>query len=516
MGKGQPELDPVPTLWGWLDQDCVAYHARVRPKTAACVMLAPGTTLSFFELDKEIARYAAALAGAVSKRGARVALLARNSLLHVVLFYASARAGLVFVPLNWRLPAAELTQLLGDFEPDILFADEEFMPTAAEAVTGPVRLLPAGAPLPAGAEVRWAPLSVDEPWILLYTSGTTGRPKGAIVTRRSAFFSSFNFAQIGLLTPGCATLCDAPLFHTVGLFGITHSGLTAGMSILISDRFIPAVTLERLSDPALGITHYFGVPQMAKALRDDPAYAAADLSQLKGFFCGGAPLSAALQRAFLEDGVPLSNGYGSTEGSTIMHVPLNREIALAKIGSCGLPTPAVEVRLVDLDGADVPAGEVGELWLRGPSVTPGYWRQPEATAAAFKDGWFRTGDAARQDEEGFYTLVDRWKDMFISGGENVYPAEVEAALLELEGVAEVAVVGVPDERWGETGVAYLVRGAASAVDEAAVQAFCKTRLAGYKRPALIRFVDSLPRNAAGKVRKQVLRAEHTDPTKAAG
>jgi fatty-acyl-CoA synthase len=206
--------------------------------------------------------------------------------------------------------------------------------------------------------------------------------------------------------------------------------------------------------------------------------------------------------------VPVSNGYGSTEAGTVMHVPLDRATMLAKVGSCGLPAPAVEVRLVAADGAEAAAGEVGEVWLRGGAITPGYWRQPEATAAAFQDGWFRTGDAARRDEDGFYTLIDRWKDMYISGGENVYPAEVEAALLEIEGVAEAAVVGVSHERWGEAGVAYLVRKPASPLEEAAVLSFCRVRLAGYKRPVMVRFVDSLPRNAAGKVRKQLLRAEH--------
>jgi fatty-acyl-CoA synthase len=504
---GERPSDDV--LWGWLGHDPLVRHAKVRPDALACAVLAEGRRLSYRELDAEVERCAEALALSAPERGGRVALLARNSLEHAVLFFATARAGLVFVPLNWRLPAAELRGLLEDAEPYLLIADAEFEPCAREAVEGlAVAVRPIADPFPTPRRTMraWVGLGPEEPWVLLYTSGTTGRPKGAVITRRSAAFSALNFIGVGEVAPGCATLADAPMFHTVGLFAITHAGLTAGASVLISDRFVPEVTLQRLSDPRLGVTHYFCVPQMARALVDSPAYGSADLTRLKGFFTGGAPLPPTLAHRLIDDGVPVSNGYGSTEGATVMHVPLDPGVRKAKVGACGLPAPAIEVRLVGVDGQDVGEGEVGEVWLRGPAVTPGYWRQPEATAAAFQDGWFKTGDAGRRDADGFYSLVDRWKDMYISGGENVYPAEVEAALLELPGVGEAAVVGAPDERWGEVGVAFLVR-SEPALDEAAVLAFCKGRLAGYKRPAEVRFVDALPRNAAGKVRKQLLRAD---------
>jgi fatty-acyl-CoA synthase len=430
-----------------------------------------------------------------------------------VLFYATARAGLVFVPLNWRLAAAELKPLLADAEPELLFVDPEFEPA--------VRDLPPGVAVRSTAGLAWpdpappaeprAPLGPEQPWVLLYTSGTTGRPKAVIVTPRTAFFCAYNFAQVGDLTPAATTLADAPMFHTVGLFAIMHAGLTAGATLLIAERFDPAVTLQRLSDRDLGVTHYFCVPQMAQALLSDPSYPRADLSKLHGFFTGGAPLPGPIADALLDAGVPLSNGYGSSEAGTIMHVPLDHPAPRTKRGSCGVPVAAVEVRLVAADGRDVAGGEVGEIWLRGPAVTPGYWRQPEATASAFRDGWFRTGDAARCDEDGLYTLVDRWKDMYISGGENVYPAEVEAAQLELEGVLEAAVVGAPEPRWGETGHAFIVRAEGAALEEAAVTAFCRERLAGYKRPTVVRFVDALPRTASGKVLKDQLRATAAEP-----
>jgi fatty-acyl-CoA synthase len=473
----------------------------------ACVSLADGRRYSYAELDAEVGRWAAHLAEVLAP-GARVALLARNSVVHLVLFYACARAGAVFVPLNWRLPAKELAALLADCAPERLFVDDEFRGAGEEAARlagiGADRVIASTAsPAPAKATPVLAP--ADAPATLLYTSGTTGRPKGVIITRRSAFFGAYNFMQVGSLTTESVLLADAPLFHVVGLLAVMHAGLGAGGTVLVSDRFVPAVTLQRLSDPALGVTHYFCVPQMAQAMKDEPGFAETDLSHLKGLFTGGAPMPPSLTLAYLDRRVPMSNGFGMSEAGTVMHVPPDLEVARAKLGAAGVPAPAVEVRLVRQDGYDAETGEVGEVWLRGPGVSPGYWNQPDATAAAFADGWFRTGDAARQDEDGVYFLVDRWKDMYITGGENVYPAEVEAALHELEGVRDVAVVGVPDARWGESGCAFVVRAPGSALDAAAVIAFCGRHLAGYKRPSAVRFVDTLPRTASGKIQKDALR-----------
>lgn len=506
--NGKPaEAAAADGLGPWPVKDFVAYQASVRPRAPACVSLADGRRYSYAELDAEIARWAAHIAEALSP-GARVALLARNSVAHLALFYGCARAGAVFVPLNWRLPAKELAVLLADCTPERLFVDDEFRVAAEEAVRlagiDAGRIVPSdAAPPPSSATPVLAP--PEAPATLLYTSGTTGRPKGVIITRRSAFFGAYNFMQVGHLTTASVLLADAPLFHVVGLLAVMHAGLGAGGVILVSERFAPAVTLQRLCDSGLGVTHYFCVPQMAQAMKDEPGFAAADLSHLKGLFTGGAPMPPILTLAYLDRGVPMSNGFGMSEAGTVMHVPLDLDVARAKLGAAGVPAPAVEVRLVRQDGHDAAPGEVGEVWLRGPGVTPGYWNQPEATAAAFVDGWLRTGDAARQDEDGVYFLVDRWKDMYITGGENVYPAEVEAALHELEGVRDVAVVGVPDARWGESGCAFVVLAPGASLDAAAITAFCGRRLAGYKRPSAVRFVDALPRTASGKIQKDVLR-----------
>jgi fatty-acyl-CoA synthase len=278
-----------------------------------------------------------------------------------------------------------------------------------------------------------------------------------------------------------------------------------GGTLVISDRFLTERTLSTLSDRALGVTHYFAVPQIAAALRNDPAYQRADLTRLDAIFVGGAPLSPDLIEAFLADGVKLINGYGMSEAGSVLHVPIDEGVIRASLGSVGLPAPLLELRIVAADGQDVVDGGVGELWLRGPALTPGYWNKPAETAAAFTDGWYRTGDLVRRDGNGFFHIVDRLKDMFISGGENVYPAEIEAALLAHPAVLEAAVIGVADPRWGEACIAFVVARPGSALADAELAAHCESRLARYKRPRQFALVDAIPRTASGKALKQELR-----------
>jgi fatty-acyl-CoA synthase len=350
-----------------------------------------------------------------------------------------------------------------------------------------------------------ARLPAGAPCTLLYTSGTTGRPKAAIITRSGAFFAGLNFAFVGGVGADCAILSDAPMFHTVGLFATARTAATVGATLVISDRFLPEQTLAVLSDPALGITHYFAVPQIAATLRAHPAYPRADLSRLHGIYVGGAPLAPALADAFLADGVRLINGYGMTEAGTVMHMPNDAALLAARPASAGLPGPFVEVRIARLDGSEAAPGEVGEIWLRGPAVTPGYWNNESATQAAFTGGWLRSGDAARRDADGYFWLVDRLKDMYISGGENVYPAEVENVLRGHPDIADAAVLGVPHAVWGEAGIAFIVTREGAALAGADVLAFCAGQLARFKHPATVRFVAAIPRTASGKIQKHLLR-----------
>lgn len=503
------------------DLDPALIQGRLRPGAIAVIDPEQGRRITYGELDERVARAAGLLQSLLAEPvGARVAVLARNSLTQVVLFLACQRAGAVFMPMNWRLAGAELAALAADAEPRLLIYDEEFADQAAEGAAAIALPIPVGsrngsqgweAMARESAPVGAARLSPDAPCVLLYTSGTTGRAKGVVITRRGAFYAGLNFASVGEVTPASTLLCDVPMFHTVGLFAVVRTALATGGRLVVSDRFLPARTLARLSDPELGVTHYFGVPQIAAALREHPDWAGSDLSRLKAFFTGGAPLAPALIDSFMADGVVIVNGYGMSEAGTVLHMPLDPDATRRWPGSVGYPAPTVEVQVVGRDGAPVAEGETGELWIRGPAVTPGYWNQPEATAAALAPGgWFRTGDAARLRPNGMFDLIDRWKDMYVSGGENVYPAEIEAVLLAHPDVADAAVVGAPDPRWGECGVAFVVAHGSAPLDPDKLIAHCGARLARFKLPRDVRVIDAIPRTASGKIRKDLLRQRLAD------
>ena len=485
--------------------DPVRTYAASTPERLALGDAESGRRWTWRELDRAADRAAAWLArklGAAS--GARVVVLARNHPLQIVLQFACTRAGAIFVPLNWRLAQAELAPILADADPALLFHDADFAVPPHPARRFELSVLETlgedGTRAPVSARRGW-----DEAMTLLYTSGTTGKPKGVIVTEANCFWGNTNFA-LGSMVDGYSTfLCDMPLFHTAGLFAAVRVPLWAGGSVWISKGFDPPKSIARIADPDLGITHYFSVPQMATTLWQHPDFAPEKFARLKMYVTGGAPNPKSQVERFAEAGIRFSDGFGMSETGSNFGMPVHDVAQLiAKAGSCGLPFVSVQMRIVDAAGADVAQGAPGELWLKGPSVTPGYWNQPALTEAAFVDGWFRTGDIARRDADGFLFIVDRHKDMFISGGENVYPAEVEAAIAELPGIAEVAVIGVADARWGEVGRAFVVARAGHAIDEEAVLGHCAARLAKFKVPASVVLADSLPRTGSGKVQKHLL------------
>jgi fatty-acyl-CoA synthase len=485
--------------------DPIASHARFRPRALSLVDLETAREWTYHELDRDADRLAAWLTARLGPAsGSRVAALARNCAELVLLQIASARAGAIFVPLNWRLAASELAALIDDASPALLFASREFNVPGRTVerfdIAGLATLAdPASQPSPSVRRDFGAPIT------LLYTSGTSGRPKGVIVTDANAFWGALNFSMGNQVTPDSVFLCDMPLFHTAGLFGAAGSTLLAGGTLLVSAGFDSELTAARLADPGLGVTHYFCVPQMAAALAATAGFAPASLARLKMLAMGGAPNPPAQIERFLRAGVPMSDGFGMSETGSNFGMPVaDPALLLAKAGSSGLPFLSVRWRIVGETGEDLPPGQAGELWLGGPSVSPGYWNQPELTATAFADGWFRSGDIARRDEDGFLHIVDRRKDMYISGGENVYPAEIEAILAELPEIAEAAVIGVADTRWGEVGRAFVVPASGSTLDEVAVLAHCRARLARFKAPAAVRFVSAIPRTASGKVQKHLL------------
>ena len=490
-----------------LAADSIGVHARLQPQRLAARDLTRGERLTYAELDERVGRLAAHLLDRGCVPGDRVAALARNDLWLVALHFACARAGLIYAPLNWRLGPAELAPLIALAEPRLLLVDDS--PQAAElARFAPVEPLAALA----AASRETPPLEdvardPDRPSLILFTSGTSGRSKGAVLTERNLLQTAVNFGALTRVGHASVFLCDAPMFHIIGLVTNIRPVLLQGGAILVSDGFDAARTLERLGDPGLGVTHYVGVPQMMEALRRTPGFDAGRLRGMTALVSGGAPHSPSDIAAWVDDGIPMVLGFGMSEAGTVFGMSAECAVIRGKLGSAGIAMPTIETRLVDAEGRDCPPGESGELLLRGDAITPGYWRNPEETASAIDaDGWFATGDIVRVDEDGFFWIVDRKKDMFISGGENVYPAEIEAALDGCPGIVECALVGVPDERWGEVGHLAVVFAEADAPGESALVAFLEARLARYKLPRKVVALEALPRTATGKIQKSELRA----------
>ena len=455
----------------------------------------------------ELAGRAARIAGGLAERGVgpgdRVAWLGVNAVATLETCFAAWRLGAVAVPLNYRLAPAEVGYMLDDCGATLLVhgadADDLVAATAPRipVVRGVEDLARGPARDDAGA-------GLDDPAVLLYTSGTTGRPKAAVLTHGNLTWNTVNqLAHVDVCSDE-RTLCISPLFHCVGLSQVTLPTLFKGGSVELVPRFDPAAVLGRIAEA--GITSFAAVPTMLQMLCESPSFAGTDLSSLRTVVYGGSPVQERVARAWLERGVALQQGYGMTEASPGVHMATRDGTAAHPPTSVGVPHFFTDVA-VERDGELAPLdGEPGELLVRGPHVSPGYWNRPDETAASRRGEWFRTGDVLRAGEDGWAFAVDRVKDMIISGGENVYPAEVEAVAVTHPDIADCAVVGVPDERWGEVGAAYVQLRPGTDLDADAVRALLAGRLARYKVPKYVRFVDELPRNASGKVRRVDLRA----------
>ena len=482
----------------------IGYHARATPGKAAVVDLASGRRLTYAELDERIGRAAGALRDSFGVgRGDRVAMLSRNSAQAFELMYACARLGAIFVPLNIRLSDAELARLVSDAGPAVLAGESELlsrqvapgMPTLSWD-DGYERAL-AGGPV-----AEPAVLDPADPWVIIYTSGTTGLPKGVMVSHEGSAATMLAALVSGQVTSASACLTALPVWHVAGLNLFANPVLFAGGTVLVMQSFDPAAALALLTRDEDPVTHFAGVPAHYQFMQALPGFAGGRRRN----FCagvGGSPVPAALVKTWAERGVTLRTIYGISEaGAAVAMSPPGTEVSVP--GDVGLPLWHLRCRVMNGDRACEP-GEPGELQVAGASVTPGYWQQPEATAQAVTDGWLHTGDIAVAGPDGHIRIVDRTKDMYISGGENVYPAEVEEALYHHPAIAEVAVVGVPDQRWGETGAAWIVLapGAQAGPDE--IRSWAREHIAAFKVPRDIRIVGELPRNATGKVLKADLR-----------
>ncbi len=500
-----------------LHGDLLGERARVTPDKPALVEVATGRRLSYRELDARAAARARSFRDELGlAKGDRVALLAHNRVEMVDALFAAAKTGVVLVTLGTRLTPAELEAIVRDAGARAVLWDGQLAQTAAELR----RRLPevrfagldeAGAgesEAPDAAPFERTPCTGDDLCCLLYTSGTTGRPKGVMIPHRQVAWNAYATVANWGLREDDVTPVFTPLYHAGGLFAFLTPTIAVGGTIVLHAGFDAAEVWRTIE--AEGATVVLGVPTIWKLLAEDPAFETVDLSRVRWLISGGAPLPEYLIELYERRAVAFKQGFGMTEVG-VNCFTMTVEDARAKRGSIGRPMMHTEVRLIDEAGADVPQGatdRVGEMLFRGPHVCLGYWNDPEATAAALDaDGWFHSGDLARRDGDGFFHVAGRRKEMLISGGVNVFPAEIEAALLLHPGVEDAAVVGVPHETWGEAGIAFVVLRSSGEErpDAEALAAFLGERLARYKLPKDFLVVGALPRTAYGKVVKGELR-----------
>ena len=469
-----------------------------------------GRTWTYGQMQAAIADCAARLSALGVTKGERVAFLGHNQPMFLFSMFATARLGAIFVPLNFRLTDPELAFMLEDSGAVVLIVDTHHAQTIAplrETLTGLKALLAAEDEASWASDPAAAPqvtVAEDDVAMIMYTSGTTGRPKGAMLTHGNFWWNNANSMHSMDYLQSDVTLTAAPIFHIGGLNVTTLATFQKGGLVVLHRAFDPGRALAEIA--AHRVTTMFGVPAMFLFMAHHPTFAETDLSSIRVFVVGGAPCPLPLLKTYQARGVPMQQGYGLTETAPMVTI-LAPEFGFDKVGSSGKPALFIEVKLVDGEGkAVLEPGKQGEVLVRGSNVTPGYWNLPEATALAIDaDGWFRTGDAAFFDEEGFLTISDRIKDMIISGGENVYPAEVESALMRHSAIAEVAVIGEPDPQWGEAVVAIAALKPGQALDIEALRDFAGASLARYKLPRRLEIVAALPRNATGKILKYRLR-----------
>ncbi|MCH6159877.1 acyl-CoA synthetase [Streptomyces marispadix] len=480
-------------------------RAQLSPGRTAFVY--EGAAVTYAGVEARSTRAAHRLREAGVRPGDRVAYLGPNHPAFAETMFATHKLGGVFVPLNFRLSATELDYVLDHSGASVLVHAPECAATAAALTVRPPTALgleeyeewlATGDPAPLDVAV-----SRDDPAFILYTSGTTGRPKGAVLTHANIIWNTLNLLVCLDIASDEVTLISAPLFHVAALNQTLLPTFLKGGRSVIMPKWDVDVCYELTAKHR--ITWMFGVTTMFAAFAQSPRWADADLSSLRILMAGGDPVPEALIRTYQERGLVFCQGYGLTEtapGATF----LEAAESVNKAGSAGLPVFFADVRLVRPDRTETEPGERGEVLIQGPNVTPGYWRNPEATEASFSEGgWFHSGDIATRDEDGYVSIVDRLKDMYISGGENVYPAEVEAVLFQHPALAGCAVVGVPDEKWGQAGRAFYTLRPGTTADPDELRSFLASRVAKYKVPLYFEEVDSLPRTGSGKIQKQKLR-----------
>lgn len=492
--------------------DWTAKWAIYSPEQTAFKENETERTLTFDELNRLGNRLAHQITSVYQiKKGDRIAILAENCLEYLILFVAAQKTGCILVPMNYRLASAEIDFLLKNAAPKWGIVESKFHAKTSEAAAW--QKIPFKSSLKNLTEFcnintskkednyfENASIRADDPIFILYTSGTTGFPKGALYTHEMLFWNSINTALSLIVNSESRTVNCMPPFHTGGWNVLTTPFFHHGGYSCLMKSFEPKLVLQLIEEEQ--VTIFMGVPTMLKMMADLPEFEQVNLSSLHYIIVGGEPMPIPLIEKWHKKGVPIRQGFGMTEVGPNL-TSLHQKDAIRKIGSIGRPNFYVEIKIANERGSACPPNQAGELWLKGPMTTPGYWQNQEATQKVFFDDWFRTGDRVRQDEEGYLFVVDRIKNMYISGGENVYPAEVERVFLEHPKVSEVVIIGVPDEKWGESGKAFIVPNGAITLSE--ITSYCRSKLATFKIPKSVIFLKELPKNDTGKINRKALK-----------
>jgi fatty-acyl-CoA synthase len=474
-------------------------RASLGPDRLALVDAGDGTRLTYAQLDARAERAAGFLAGQGVARGDRVGVLSLNRAPVVDLLFGCGKIGAVLTPLNTRLSSTELAGIALDADLSLLLHDPDHAHLASRIAGVPILGLEHDRHLDAAPPSVPVRLRHEDPWIICFTGGTTGRPKGAVLTHGNVRWNAMNTVTGWSLRPDDVAPVFTPLYHTGGLNVLMTPLMHIGGAAVLVRAFDPDAAFDLIQEHRM--TYVFMVPSMFRMMMRSPRWEHERFDTVRDFVTGGAPCPRDIHEAFAAKGKRFRMGYGLTEaGPNNFHI--DPALALERHGSLGLPLPFVRTMIRDEAGRECAPGRIGELLIKGPHVFAGYFRRPVETREAFVDGWLRTGDLARRDPDGHHHIVGRLKEMYISGGENVYPAEVEEALISHPAVTDAAVVGVPDERWGEAGLAAVVCGPGSRVDEEELGSFLRERLARYKVPRRFVFLDELPRTGAGKTDKK--------------
>ena len=496
--------------------DWAEYQSKMHSNKIAITDYSLNKKISYKDLNLSACKIANFLKAKGIGHSDRIALLSKNHSIFFELQFACSKIGSIMVPLNWRLTANELAFILDDCEPSLLILDYCF-----ETIAKDLKSLTPNITFQffdsdekrsefqekinaQPTDIERVPLSLDDLIMIMYTSGTTGHPKGAKINHKMQLFNAVNLCGIANLTSKTKQLVILPLFHTGGINCYANPVLHQGGEIIIMREFDPKSALQAINSHELAITHLFAVPAPLQFMMQHRDFSETDLSRLTNVGVGGAPCAKIIIETWQSRGMDVIQGWGMTETSPA-GIFLAAEDSLNKIGSAGKSVLHTEIKIVDKNMLGVEPNQIGELLIKGPNVTPGYWKNEKATRESFHQGWLKTGDLAKFDEDGFVFIVDREKDMYISGGENVYPAEVENILYQLEEIAELAVIGIPDEKWGETGKLFVVLKENAELPREKIIQHCLNNLAKFKIPSEIAYVSQLPRNATGKVLKRTLK-----------